>query len=293
MSTTTQTDITILAGNSIFTVPDRVALEQGFFADEGLNVKAVQKWEDRNHKIKDPIKDPLAQFESGVHDTFNMCEWGVLRRLEHTERAAHIAYLRPAVVAQALLSFDPRYQEPHDLANVAVYVNETTGQHFTALKILEGSLKRDEIKLEDGGEPWTLLDGARDGSYPAVTLMEPFITLALKQGAHILAHTFYRGAQAFADTIPAEAQAAYVRAINRAVDVINADPKAYRSYITTASDGQVEPEELRDDYYRFGHALPYTERRFDDQWTWLQEWGLVDAPAAYDKIIAPDAMATV
>src|SRR6195952_3216461 len=109
MSTTTKTDITILAGNSIFTVPDRVALEQGFFDEEGLNVKAVQKWEDRNHKIKDPIKDPLAQFESGVHDTFNMCEWGVLRRLEHTERAAHIAYLRPAVVAQALLSFDPPY----------------------------------------------------------------------------------------------------------------------------------------------------------------------------------------
>lgn len=293
MSTTTQTDITILAGNSIFTVPDRVAIEEGLFAEEGLNVKAVENWDERNHVIKDPVRDPLALFESGVHDTFNMCEWGVLRRIEYTERPAHITYLRPAVVAQALISFRPEIQEPHDLANVVVAVNETTGQHFTALKILEGSLKREEIKVVDGGEPKALLQALHDDTYAAVTLMEPFITLALKQGGHILAHTFYRGGQVFADSIPNEARAGYVRAINKAVDLINADPDRYRRYITVAAGGLVEPEELRDDYYRFTHALPYSERRFDDQYNWLVEWGLVKGSSSYEDIIDSTALAQV
>jgi NitT/TauT family transport system substrate-binding protein len=287
------TKIKILAGTSIFTVPEHVAVDEGYFADEGLEVITTAEWEDRNHVIKDPVKDPLAQFESGTHDTFNMCEWGVLRRLENTERPAHISYLRPAIVAQALISFRDDIQEPHDLAGVPVGINETTGQHFTALKILEGSLKREEIVLEHGGDPSDLLAHLHADSYAAVTLMEPFISLALKEGGHVLAHTFYRGAQAFADSVPVEARAGFIRAVNRAVDKINEDPKRYRSYITSASNGKLEPEELRDDYYRFRHSLPYSEERFADQWSWLREWGLVEADSAYESIIDPAAAALV
>jgi hypothetical protein len=45
------------------------------------------------------------------------------------------------------------------------------------------------------GAPPVRMEILRKGTpVRAVTLMEPFISLALKEGAHILALTFYRGA---------------------------------------------------------------------------------------------------
>jgi len=286
MSTTTErATIRLIAGNSVFYVPERVAVEEGIFERHGVDVVTDAGWDDRNHVIKDASKDPLKLFEGGRSDTFNMCEWGVLHRIEHSARDARIVYLRPAVVAQALVTLNPDVQEPHDLANVPVGINESTGQHFTTIKLLEGALTRDQIKLEHGGGPADLLDHMHKGTFGAVALMEPFLSLAIKQGAHVLGSFFYRGAQAFGTDVPPEHQKAFIDAVNEAVDLINSDPDRFREHVTVAAGGRLAPEELSPDHYRYVHATPYTEERFRKQYAWLEHWDLVEGGRTAGQII--------
>lgn len=288
---TERAKIRLVAGNSIFTVPERVAVEEGIFERHGVEIVTDAEWDARNHVIKDGEKDPLRLFEGRRSDTFNMCEWGVLHRIEHSERDVRIVYLRPAVVAQALVTLDPEVQEPHDLAGVAVGINESTGQHFTTIKLLEGALSREQIVLAHGGGPGDLLDHLHKRTFGAVALMEPFLSLAIKQGAHVLGSFFYRGAQAFATDVSVEHQRAYIAAVDEAVDRINADPARYRSQITVAAGGALAPEELSSDYYRFVHAQPYSEERFAKQYSWLEKWDLVEGGRSYADVIDTSAFA--
>lgn len=289
---TDRATIRLIAGNSVFYVPERVAFEEGIFDRHGVDIVTDAAWDDRNHVIKDEDKDPLRLFESGRSDTFNMCEWGVLHRIEHTARDARIVYLRPAVVAQALVTLDTGIQEPHDLAGVPVGINESTGQHFTTIKLLEGALKREQIRLEHGGGPAELLAHVHERTFGAVALMEPFLSLAIRQGAHVLGSFFYRGAQAFATSVPAEHQRTYIAAVNEAVDRINADPDRYRDHITVAAAGALAPGELSADYYRYVHAEPYSPERFANQYGWLEHWDLVEGGRSYEQIVDDSAFAT-
>ena len=184
-------------------------------------------------------------------------------------------------MVQAIVSFDPELQEPHDLAGVTVAIKETTGQHYTTLQLLEGTLRREQIKVAHGDG--SLVELLEKGEFRAATVMEPYISLALKEGAHIIAQTFYRGAQTFAETVPLEAQQGYVRAVNEAVDLINADPDRYRGYITELAEGRLAPEELSRDYYRYTHAKPFSEQRFADTYAWMQSWGLAKGTKSFTR----------
>ncbi|HUB72063.1 MAG TPA: hypothetical protein VL984_16695 [Acidimicrobiales bacterium] len=287
-STLDYTRIVTLGHTIVFTVPDRVAQELGIFERNGVEVVPSGGWTASANSFVPghPERDPLGAFEHVKFDTWNMCEWGAVHRVEKGEsRPARIAYLRPAVVVQAIVSLDRALQEPHDLAGVTVGIHETTGQHYTTLQLLEGTLRRDQIKVSHG--EGNLVDSLHTGEFRAVTVMEPYISLALKEGAHIIAQTFYRGAQTFAETVPLGAQQAYVRSVNEAVDVINAAPDRYRAYITELAGDRLAPEELRRDYYRYTHAKPYSAERFADTYAWMQSWGLARGDKTFDEIINP------
>jgi NitT/TauT family transport system substrate-binding protein len=284
--------LSILTSELVFNLPERVALEEGLFERAGLDVVVEREigYLSKPHDfIADPTQDPLHLFKEEKVDSWNMCEWGVIHRVEITEaRNARIAYLRPAVVAQAIISFRPDLQEPHDLADVPVGMVETTGQHYNTLQILEGTLRRDQIQTVHGGS--NLLDKARNGTFAAVTTMEPYISLGLKQGAHIIALNFYRGGQIFADSIDDQTRRTFVRTLNEAVDLINAKPERHRRTIVEPTNGQLAPDELREDYFRYTHAVPFTEKRFEESYAWMQSWGLADGSRDYASVIEPVAM---
>src|SRR5205814_1090763 len=56
-------------------------------------------------------------FECGSADSYNVCEWASIDRLERGKRGGSIAALRAAVAAQAILTFDEKLQTPRDLAD--------------------------------------------------------------------------------------------------------------------------------------------------------------------------------
>jgi NitT/TauT family transport system substrate-binding protein len=288
MSTVDTADRVIIAPNgTLFDLPEIVAIEEGLFADAGLDVAFAEKQDAREGEIEvaplNRLKESL--YESGDANVYNLCEWGGIDRLERNGRNGRIAYLRPAVAAQALITFDPTLDEVHDLGDVPVGINNYTGSHYTALHLLEGTLPRDEIKLEHIGSPAVRLERVRSGESRAVMLMEPFISTALKQGGKVLASYFYRGVEVIAPNLQEEKRERFIDALNAAVDRINADPEAYRARIASRVGDALEPSELRDDYYRYAHIVPFTEKRFEESYAWMKSWEMTDGQNAFDALL--------
>src|SRR6266566_3462677 len=196
MTSATRTAVKIAPNNPVFDLPVIVGIEEGLFAKAGLDVSFSASYADRE---KDSAEKPVLArleeglFECGSADSYNVCEWASIDRLERGQRSGKVAALRAAIAAQAILTFDDKLQTPRDLYDVPVAVQELTGSHYTAIQMLESAIGREHIRIEQGGLPQKRWEGLKNGTYRAVTVMEPFISLGLKEGAHIIAASFYRG----------------------------------------------------------------------------------------------------
>ena len=122
-----------------------------------------------------------------------MCEWGGVDRIERGEasRAKIAACVRPW---PRDVTFDPALQSPCDLIDVTIGINDFTGSHYTTLQLLDGAIGREHVKPASRRTvlPLRAAQGRRGTRRDADEL---FISLALKEGAHIIALTFYRGAE--------------------------------------------------------------------------------------------------
>jgi len=118
-------------------------IEEGLFTKAGLDVSFSATYADREKdRVGRPIMSRLKEqlFDCGSADSYNVCEWASIDRLERGNRGGNIAALRAAVAAQAILSFDEALQVPRDLADVPVMVQELTGSHYTTLQMLESAV---------------------------------------------------------------------------------------------------------------------------------------------------------
>src|SRR5207237_8306502 len=103
--------------------------------------------------------------------------------------------------------------------------------HYIAMHMLEGCVRRDEIKLcrAPNGSRYRL-DAVMKGAIDAATLTEPHITLAEKKGCRTICSAFFHGTEVASDRVDAETYAAFNRAVREAVRRINADKRAYLHY---------------------------------------------------------------
>lgn len=279
--------VALAPNGRVFDLPAIVAAEEGIFERHGLDVRFSAGYDDRPRTERDVfsrLKESL--FEQGDSDVYNVCEWASLDRLERGSRPGQVAVLRAAVAAQALLTVDPAINEPHDLGNVPVGVNEFTGSHYTSLQLLEGTLPKDRIQVEHLGGPEHRYEQLIGGGARVVALMEPFISLALKNGAHIVASTFYRGAEVVGASLSPGVRRSYLDAINEAVDRINASPGAYRGHLVQPTKGQLDPDELRDTFVRYIHVTPYPRQRLAETYSWMRSWGLAAGELAPETLVA-------
>src|SRR5947207_11882056 len=143
----------IAPNNPVFDLPVIVGIEQGLFAKAGLDVRFSASYADRE---KDNAQTPLMSrlkenlFDRGSADSYNVCEWASIDRLE---RGGNIAALRAAVAAQAILSFDDKLQVPRDLSDVPVMAQELTGSHYTTIQMLDSAVGSQHVKIQNGGLP--------------------------------------------------------------------------------------------------------------------------------------------
>ena len=104
--------------------------------------------------------------------------------------------------------------------------------------------------------------GSKNGTYRVVTVMEPFISLGLKDGAHIIAASFYRGGEVIAADLSAEQRKTYYDAENLAVDLINADFYKYAHHVAAHTKGALQPNKLLRAFVRYKHVEYYDSTLF-------------------------------
>lgn len=282
--------IRIAPNNPVFDLPVIVGIAEGLFARAGLDVSFSATYADRekDHAGKPaPIMARLKEqlFDCGSADSYNVCEWASIDRLERGSRGGNIAALRAAVAAQAILSFDDALQVPRDLADVPVVVQELTGSHYTTLQMLESAVGREHVKIEHGGLPQMRWAALKEGRARAVTVMEPFISLGLKEGAHIIAASFYRGGEVIAADLTPEQRKAYYDAENAAVDLINADFYKYAHHVTAHAKGALAPHELLRAFVHYKHVDYYDPTLFDRAYDWMKARGLTEGQSEHAALV--------
>ena len=280
--------VRIAPNNPVFDLPVIVGIEEGLFADAGLDVRFSATYADREKdSALSPIMARLKEnlFDSGSADSYNVCEWASIDRLERGTRGGKLAALRASVAAQAILTFDEALQVPRDMADVPVVVQELTGSHYTTLQMLESAVGPEHIKIEAGGLPQKRWQGLKEGTHRAVTVMEPFISLGLKQGAHIVAASFYRGGEVISADLSPEQRKAYYDAENAAVDLINGDFYKYAHHVVAHAGGALQPHELLRAFVRYKHVDYYDTTLFGRTYDWMKARGLTEGQSEHSALV--------
>ena len=280
--------IRIAPNNPVFDLPVIVGIEEGLFEAGGLDVRFSATYADRERdRAERPIMSRLKEqmFERGSADSYNVCEWASIDRLERGTRAGNIAALRAAVAAQAILTFEDVLHVPGDLADVPVVVQELTGSHYCTLQMLESAVGAEHVKVERGGLPQARWAALRNGTIRVATLMEPFISLGLKEGAHIVAACFYRGGEVISADLTPEQRKAYYDAENQAVDRINADFSKYAHHVAAQTNGALQPHELLTAFVRYKHVDQYDPVLFDRTYEWMKARGLTEGGSDHAALV--------
>jgi NitT/TauT family transport system substrate-binding protein len=280
--------VRIAPNNPVFDLPVIVGIEERLFEAAGLDVSFSASYADREKdSAEKPIMFRLKEqlFDCGNADSYNVCEWASIDRLERGKRGGKLAALRAAVAAQAILTFDDALQVPRDMADVPVCVQELTGSHYTVLQMLESAVGPEHVNIQNGGLPQARWAGLKDGTYRAIAVMEPFISLGLKEGAHIIASSFYRGGEVISADLTDEQRKAYYDAENRAVDMINADFYKYAHHVAAHAKGALKPNELLKAFVRYKHVDYYDQTLFNRAYDWMKARGLSEGQSQHAALV--------
>jgi NitT/TauT family transport system substrate-binding protein len=283
--------------NAVHDLPVLVARDEGFFEDEGLEIDFVttpgMAQVTTSHKIAwNAIFDrPLdAVYNEGGIDQYRMCEWGIMKRAVEAEdeglRARKIVALGASMSSFALaVRRDSDAYEPEQLKDKSIAVTPFNGSNFTTLKMMEGFLTPDHIKTINAGSMPQRLDALAKGEVEAVSLMEPWISVAEKEGLRILIESHSSRSEAAGEELDAKTLAAMFRAQTRAVEVLENDPTPYIHYLIAETGGRLEPSELRTSRLLHAPPQPYTRERFDDTYEWTVKWDMTVPGATFEKTV--------
>jgi NitT/TauT family transport system substrate-binding protein len=283
--------------NAVHDLPVLVARDEGFFRDEGLDIEFVttpgMAQVTTSHLVKfDSVFDrPLdAAYNEGGIDQYRMCEWGIMKRAVEADheglRGRKIVALGASMSSFAIVvARDSKVYEPEQLKDKAIAVTPNNGSHFTTLKMMEGFLTPEHIKTTAAGSMPKRIEALRDGKVAAVSLMEPWISVAQKMGLRILIESHSTRSEAAGDDLDGPTLAAMFRAQARAVEVLDKDPTPYVHYFIRETGGLLEPHEVQT--WRLLHAVPqpYTRERFDDTYNWTVKWNMVVPGASYETVV--------
>ena len=182
---------------------------------------------------------------------------------------------------------------PGTLSNKPIAVQFHAGSHYVALRLLEGYLAPEKIKLVHYGSPGNRFEAMMNGEGEAAAVMEPWITLAEKLGCRAVCEGHYLGAENASDSMDEETFAAINRAVVKAVDRINADKRKYLHYLiddprfasVAAKYGGVTPEDFHLPRLRYSYHTPYTDEIVADTYHWMVGWGLLDGAACSSDLV--------
>ncbi len=294
---TNVTPVKLAVMNAVHDLPVLVARDEGFFKDEGLNIEFVttpgMAQVSTSHKVKfESIFDrPLdSVYNEGGIDQFRMCEWGIVKRAVEAEkeglRSRKIVALGASMSKFAIVvDSKSKFYEPEMLKDKPIAVTPNNGSHFVTLKMIEGFLAKEHVKVTNAGSMPQRIEALKRGEVAAVSLMEPWISVAEKEGLRILMEAHSTRAEAAGDDLDGPTLAAIFRAQARACEVLAKDPTPYIHYFVAETGGRLEAKDFR--HQRLLHAppQPYTRERWDDTYNWTVGWNMTMPDSSFEKIV--------
>jgi len=292
---TTQADlkkVRVSMMNAVHDLALLVARDEGLFREQGLDVEIVdtpgtaQIGADRQ-AMRDVIFDRTMEsaYNTGDVDQFRMCEWGIMKRTVEAEeagqRSAKIVALGSAMSSFAIMARPgSEYYEPEQFKNIPIAVSPFNGSHFTTLKLLEGFVSKEHIKTTNAGTMEERLAAIGKGEVAAGSFMEPWISIAQKQGFRIIMESHSTRSEAAGDELDGPTLAAMFRAEAVSSEMINNNPSKYIHYLIKEAQGLIEEKDFQSWRLLYAPPVPYTRERFEYTYNWM---------LGYPELVTPGA----
>lgn len=284
------------------TLPLFIAQEQGYFAEEGLNVEFI------------PVASPIERDQliiTGEADAMITDLPGValFNEVQTLVQVVYISRLPQAdgPIFRILAAPNSPLVTPADLSGVPIGVSEGTVIEYLTDRLLESAGVTD-IRNEVVPAIPLRFELLMQGQLRAAMLPDPLAQAAIESGAVLIiddtvfvpdpetaapdtqsiSQSVVVFIKPFIDRNP-EAVAAFLRAWDRAVVDLNADPEVYRALFLE----QVPvPESIQDTYVipPFPRGQITTEAVWDDYIAWLLDREIIEDAPAYSDSINPALM---
>jgi NitT/TauT family transport system substrate-binding protein len=262
--------------------PWRVAVEQGFFAAEGLD---VEYFEDNPKGAAGRVQDfsqrwKESQLQKGALEVYPVCEWGAIERVQSLGGGKIIGLDTTVRTGALMVRKDSTINSVSELRNVPIAVTWHAGTFYAAIEVLEAAgVPFENIKLVHANDR---LEALLSGTTQAAALMEPLVSRALKAGARKIADLRWRGGIVAGNDVDAETAEKLRRALNRAIAWLRENDERSREQVLR----DLPPEQRKNGLMpELVGVEDYRPEEFKEKVDWMIDRGfLKDAPAYADVV---------
>jgi ABC-type nitrate/sulfonate/bicarbonate transport system substrate-binding protein len=262
--------------------PWRVAVEQGFFAAEGLE---IEYHEDNPQGTAGRVEDfakrwKESQLQKGALEVYPVCEWGAIERVQALGGGKIIGLDTTVRTGALMVRTQSTIRSLAELRNVPIAVTWHAGTFYAAIEALEATgVPFAEIKLVHANDR---LEALLSGKTEAAALMEPLVSRALAAGARKLCDLRWRGGIVAGEDVDEETAAKLRRALNRAIAWLNENEARSRDEILRdlapgQRAGGMMPELVGVKTYRAGE--------FKEKVDWMLERGFLEKAPDYAEVV--------
>jgi ABC-type nitrate/sulfonate/bicarbonate transport system substrate-binding protein len=262
--------------------PWRVAVEQGFFAAEGLTVEYN---EDNPQGVAGRVENfserwKESQLQQGALEVYPVCEWGAIERVQSLGKGRIIGLDTTARTGAIMVRKDSKIETLTDLRNVPIAVTWHAGTFYAAIEVLEAAgVAFDEIKLVHANDR---LDALLSGKTEAAALMEPLVSRAREAGCRQIADLRWRGGIVAGDDVDEETAAKIMRALNRAVAWLSENESRSREELLRDLKPELRKTGLLPELMG---VQDYKPAEFQEKVDWMMDRGFLKDAPAYDEIV--------
>src|SRR6202050_1650181 len=256
--------------------PWQVAVEQGFFTAEGLN---VEHFEDNPKGAAGRVRNfskrwKETQLQKGELEVYPVCEWGAIERVQALGGGKIIGLDTTVRTGALMVAKDSTIQSPAELRNVPIAVTWHAGTFYAAIEVLEAAdVPFDEIKLVHANDRLEALLG---GTTQARALMEPLGSRALAAGARKIAALRGRGGIVAGNDVDEETAGKLRRALNRAIEWLRQNEDRSRDEVLRDLAPEQRAQGLMPELVG---VKTYRPEEFQEKVDWMLDRGfLKDAP---------------
>jgi ABC-type nitrate/sulfonate/bicarbonate transport system substrate-binding protein len=262
--------------------PWRVAVEQGFFAAEGLQ---VEYFEDNPKGTAGRVQDfsqrwKESQLQSGALEVYPVCEWGAIERVQSLGGGKIIGLDTTVRTGALMVRKDSKITAVGELRNMPIAVTWHAGTFYAAIEVLEAAgVPFAEIKLVHANDRLQALLG---GVAEAAALMEPLVSRALEAGARKIADLRWRGGIVAGNDVDDATAEKLRRALNRAIAWLSENEERSREQVLR----DLAPEQRKSGLMpELIGVEAYRAEEFKEKVDWMMDRGFLSVAPQYGEVV--------